>query len=43
MLECYLQLSGRAGDRQRTKADVGLAAQAPPHIAGAVLYTAERA
>ncbi|HSS10095.1 MAG TPA: thiolase family protein [Acidimicrobiales bacterium] len=43
MLECYLQLSGRAGDRQRTKADVGLAAQAPPHIAGAVLYTAEPA
>jgi acetyl-CoA acetyltransferase len=41
MLECYLQLSGRAGHRQRTRAEVALAAQAPPHIAGAVLYTTD--
>ena len=41
MLECYLQLSGRAGDRQRPKATVGLACHAPPHAGGAVLYSNE--
>ncbi len=40
MLECYLQLSRRAGDRQIEKADVGLACQATPNFGGAVLYTA---
>ena len=39
MLECYLQLSGRAGDRQLDRADVGLACQATPNFGGAVLYT----
>jgi acetyl-CoA acetyltransferase len=41
MLECYLQLSGRAGPRQRERATVGLAAQSSPHFGGAVIYTAE--
>jgi acetyl-CoA acetyltransferase len=39
MLECYLQLSGRAGDRQR-RASIGLAAHASPHYGGAVVYSA---
>ncbi|WP_231988796.1 thiolase family protein [Mycobacterium sp. 1274761.0] len=39
MLECYLQLSGRAGDRQRD-ASVGIACQAAPHFGGLVAYTA---
>ncbi len=41
MLECYLQLSGRAGERQRS-ATVGLACHSSPHLGGAVLYTSER-
>ena len=41
MLECYLQLSRRAGERQLAKADVALACQAAPNLGGAVLYTAE--
>ena len=41
MLECYLQLAGRAGDRQRDGASVGLACHASPHLGGAVVYTAE--
>jgi acetyl-CoA acetyltransferase len=40
MLECYLQLSRRAGDRQRD-VSVGLACQAAPHVGGVVAYTAE--
>ena len=39
MLECYLQLSGRAGDRQRA-AEVGIACHASPHYGGVVAYTA---
>jgi acetyl-CoA acetyltransferase len=39
MLECYLQLSGRAGDRQRERATVGVACQGPPHVGGIALYT----
>jgi acetyl-CoA acetyltransferase len=38
MLECYLQLSRRAGDRQRD-VSVGLACQAAPHFGGVVAYT----
>ena len=40
MLECYLQLSGRAGDRQRGERD-GRAwpATRSPHFGGAVVYT----
>jgi acetyl-CoA acetyltransferase len=41
MLECYLQLSGRAGDRQRDST-VGLACHASPHFGGAVVYRAAR-
>ena len=41
MLECYLQLSRRAGERQREKATVGLACHSSPHFGGAVVYSAE--
>jgi acetyl-CoA acetyltransferase len=41
MLECYLQLSGRAGERQLSSATVGLACHSSPHYGGAVLYTSE--
>jgi acetyl-CoA acetyltransferase len=40
MLECYLQLSGRAGDRQLPSAEVGIACHSSPHWGGAVAYTA---
>ena len=39
MLECYLQLAGRAGDRQLARAEVGLACQAAPSIGGVVVYS----
>lgn len=38
MLECYLQLSGRADQRQREGLSVGLACHASPHFGGAVVY-----
>ncbi len=41
MLECYLQLSGRAGERQRAGASVGVACHSSPHFGGAVVYTTE--
>jgi acetyl-CoA acetyltransferase len=41
MLECYLQLSGRAGDRQRAQARTAIACQAPPQHGGVVAYSAE--
>jgi acetyl-CoA acetyltransferase len=41
MLECYLQLARRAGDRQRDKATIGLACHSSPHFGGAVAYSAE--
>jgi acetyl-CoA acetyltransferase len=41
MLECYLQLSGRAGERQLPSATVGLACHSSPHFGGAVLYSSE--
>ncbi|XVQ11479.1 thiolase family protein [Spirillospora sp. CA-255316] len=41
MLECYLQLSGRAGERQRQNLTVGLACHSSPHYGGAVVYTNE--
>jgi acetyl-CoA acetyltransferase len=40
MLECYLQLSGRAGSRQREGMSIGLACQGIPHIGGVVVYRA---
>jgi acetyl-CoA acetyltransferase len=39
MLECYLQLSGRAGERQREQAAVGVACHSSPHYGGAVGYS----
>jgi acetyl-CoA acetyltransferase len=41
MLECYLQLSGRAGRRQREGASVGVACHSSPHFGGAVAYSAQ--
>jgi acetyl-CoA acetyltransferase len=41
MLECYLQLAGRAGNRQRDNAVIGLACHSSPHFGGAVVYSAE--
>jgi len=43
MLECYLQLSRRAGDRQRDRAEAGLACHSSPHFGGAVAYCAHPA
>jgi acetyl-CoA acetyltransferase len=40
MLECYLQLSRRAGDRQR-QVHVAMACQGVPHMGGAVLYASQ--
>jgi acetyl-CoA acetyltransferase len=41
MLECYLQLSGRAAERQREGVGVGLACHSSPHFGGVVAYGAE--
>jgi acetyl-CoA acetyltransferase len=41
MLECYLQLSGRAAERQRPRTSIGLACHSSPHFGGAVVYSAE--
>ncbi len=41
MLECYLQLSGRAAERQRAGVTVGLACHSSPHLGGVVVYTNE--
>ena len=41
MLECYLQLSRRAGERQLPRAEVGLSCQAAPNLGGVVAYTSE--
>lgn len=40
MLECYLQLAGRAGERQRDGVNIGLACHSSPHFGGAVVYSA---
>ena len=40
MLECYLQLAGRAGERQRDDASIGVACHSSPHYGGAVIYSA---
>jgi acetyl-CoA acetyltransferase len=39
MLECYLQLSKRAGARQLAAADVGFACQGLPHMGAVVAFT----
>lgn len=41
MLECYLQLAGRAWHRQRERATTGLACHSSPHFGGAVVYSSE--
>jgi acetyl-CoA acetyltransferase len=41
MLECYLQLARRAGDRQLDQAETAIACQATPNFGGVVAYTAE--
>jgi acetyl-CoA acetyltransferase len=41
MLECYLQLSGRAGERQRADTRVGIACHASPHYGGVIAYRSE--
>jgi hypothetical protein len=41
MLECYLQLSGRAGIRQRAGVSIGVACHSSPHYGGAVTFSAE--
>ncbi|MCV7042135.1 peptide permease [Mycolicibacterium moriokaense] len=38
MLECYLQLARRAGERQRD-VSIGIACQASPHFGGVVAYS----
>jgi hypothetical protein len=40
MLECYLQLSRRAAERQRD-VTLAMACQGIPHLGGAVVYSAE--
>lgn len=42
MLECYLQLSRRAGERQRGVATLGVACHSSPHYGGAVVYSAKQ-
>lgn len=39
MLECYLQLSGRAAERQRPGVTTGLACHASPHLGGVVAFS----
>jgi acetyl-CoA acetyltransferase len=41
MLECYLQLAGRAGERQREDMNIGVACHSSPHYGGAVVYSSE--
>jgi acetyl-CoA acetyltransferase len=41
MLECYLQLSGRAGERQRDNVSIAVACHSSPHFGGAVVYSSE--
>jgi acetyl-CoA acetyltransferase len=38
-LECYLQLSGRAGERQLPAVERGLACQSTPNFGGVIAYT----
>jgi acetyl-CoA acetyltransferase len=42
MLECYLQLSGRAGDRQRDRTAVGIACHSSPRNGAVVAYSNEQ-
>lgn len=42
LVEAYLQLAGRAGDRQLDRAEVAIACQASPNMGGVVALTAAR-
>jgi acetyl-CoA acetyltransferase len=42
LLECYLQVAGRAGARQRRDVSVALSCHSSPHLGGALIYTAGR-
>ncbi|WP_067672694.1 thiolase C-terminal domain-containing protein [Nocardia miyunensis] len=39
LLECYLQVAGRAGIRQRAQVDTALACHSSPHFGGAIAFT----
>ncbi|MGI5218833.1 thiolase family protein [Nocardia sp. CA-290969] len=41
MLECYLQLAGRAGERARAGVTTALACHSSPHYGGVVAYSTE--
>lgn len=41
MLEAYLQLAGRAGDRQLARAETAIACQSAPNMGGVIAYTTE--
>ena len=41
MLEAYLQLSGRAGDRQLARAETAIACQSAPNMGGVIAYTTQ--
>jgi acetyl-CoA acetyltransferase len=41
LLECYLQLAGRAAERQRAHTSVAVACYGPPHIGGAIALSTE--
>ena len=41
VLECYLQLADRAGDRQRKNADIAVACYGSPHNGGAIAFSTE--
>jgi hypothetical protein len=41
MLECYLQLARRAGNRQRGGATIEFACHSSPHFGGVVVYAAQ--
>ncbi|WP_029430148.1 thiolase family protein [Blastococcus sp. URHD0036] len=40
LLECYLQVSGRAGERQRDGVTTALSCHSSPHLGGALVYSA---
>ncbi|MGY1743255.1 MULTISPECIES: thiolase family protein [unclassified Blastococcus] len=41
MLECYLQVAHRAGERQRDGVTTALSCHSSPHLGGALIYSAE--
>jgi acetyl-CoA acetyltransferase len=41
LLECYLQVAHRAGERQRDGVETALSCHSSPHLGGALIYSAE--